>query len=68
MATSFKEVGTANTESFRLAYEENNKAISPWHDIDVYGKTAGTVNMVVEIPRYTLAKMEVHTLQTILFL
>lgn len=56
-----KEIGEAGTESFRLAYEEDGKAISAWHDLPLMGSTPGTVNMVVEIPRYTLAKMEIDT-------
>jgi len=56
-----KAEGQEGTENFRLSYSDGSKSISPWHDIPWEGTTPGTVNMVVEIPRYTLAKMEVDT-------
>jgi hypothetical protein len=38
--------------------------ISPWHDVPLYADAAAKVfNMVVEIPRWTHAKMEVSFLQ-----
>jgi hypothetical protein len=38
----------------------DGKVISPWHDIPLYADPASKVfNMVVEIPRWTNAKMEV---------
>ena len=56
---SFKEIGEAGTENFRLACMEGSSQTSWWHDVPLEGSISGTVNMVVEIPRYTLAKMEV---------
>lgn len=55
--------GEAGTESFRLGFQdpESKDAISPWHDIPLEGETAGSYNMVVEIPKMTKAKMEVAT-------
>ena len=52
--------GTEGTDDFKLTYWEGSSQISPWHDIPVAGNVSGSVNMVVEIPRYTLAKMEVR--------
>lgn len=42
--------------------EKDGKVISPFHDIPLYaegGKDKSIVNMVVEIPRWTNAKVEV---------
>merc|ERR1711871_719477 len=58
---SFKEIGEAGTENFRLAGMEGSSQTSWWHDVPLEGSISGTVNMVVEIPRYTLAKMEIDT-------
>jgi len=56
-----EQSGESQTESFRLNFKgEDGAAISPWHDIPV---SAGgdAYNMVVEIPKYSKAKMEVST-------
>mmetsp|Transcript_35161 Transcript_35161/g.51641 ORF Transcript_35161/g.51641 Transcript_35161/m.51641 type:complete len:282 (+) Transcript_35161:63-908(+) len=54
--------GEDNTESFRVNFKgEDGAALSPWHDIPVNGEDEGFYNMVVEIPKYTKAKMEVST-------
>jgi len=54
--------GEVATEEFRLGYlDDDKKPISPWHDIPLEGKTEGSYNMVVEIPKMTKAKMEVAT-------
>ena len=53
--------GETATESFRLSFNEGGSTISPWHDIPLKGKTAGTYNAVIEIPKMTKAKMEVAT-------
>lgn len=41
-------VGEQATESFRLAFKEGDKPISPWHDIDLKNED-GTYNMVCKI-------------------
>jgi hypothetical protein len=38
-------VGTEQTESFRLAFKDQDKAMSPWHDIPLKNDD-GTYNMV----------------------
>ena len=38
-------VGEEKTESFRLAFKDGSKAISPWHDIDLKNDD-GSYNMV----------------------
>lgn len=43
-----------------LLTESENKIVSPFHDIPLLADDTGKVfNMVVEIPRWTNAKMEV---------
>ncbi len=37
--------------------------MSPWHDVSLWN-TDGTVNFVCEIPKDTMAKMEVATVST----
>ena len=50
----------ANTFEHRIFFEKDGVPISPFHDIPLYANDQHTVlNMVVEIPRWTNAKMEV---------
>ena len=40
--------------------EQNGTVVSPWHDIPLFAdQNNGILNMVVEIPRWTNAKMEI---------
>jgi inorganic pyrophosphatase len=59
-AYSTEVAGEAETESYRLGFKSEDAVVSPWHDIPLEGKD-GAYNMVVEIPKYTKAKMEVAT-------
>ena len=46
--------------SFIIA-SPNGNIVSPFHDIPLFANAEKTVmNMVVEIPRWTNSKMEVH--------
>ena len=55
--------GAANTLDYRIYIEEDGVPISPFHDIPLYANEQQTVlNMIVEIPRWTNAKMEVRVL------
>jgi inorganic pyrophosphatase len=55
-----EQVGETATESFRLQFKgEDGAVVSPWHDIPLMD--GDDYNMVVEIPKYTKAKMEVST-------
>jgi len=57
-----KIIGEEGTLDFRMQYTDaDGKTISPWHDIPLEGSTAGSYNMVVEIPKMTKAKMEIAT-------
>lgn len=52
--------GTANNPDYRIYIEKDGTVVSPFHDIPLYANEQQTVlNMVVEIPRWTNAKMEV---------
>lgn len=50
----------ANTHEHRIYIEKDGVPVSPFHDIPLYANEQQTVlNMIVEIPRWTNAKMEV---------
>lgn len=52
--------GAANTLEHRVYIEKDGVPVSPFHDIPLYANDQQTVlNMIVEIPRWTNAKMEV---------
>ncbi|KAL1459261.1 hypothetical protein WDU94_011263 [Cyamophila willieti] len=54
------EKGVPNTADFRLFFKSENGFISPFHDIPLYSNVQDKIfNMVVEIPRWTNAKMEI---------
>lgn len=55
--------GAPNTLEHRVYIEKDGIPVSPFHDIPLYANEQQTVlNMVVEIPRWTNAKMEVSLL------
>ncbi|KAG1077484.1 hypothetical protein G6F42_024812 [Rhizopus arrhizus] len=54
-------VGQPFTAAHRVYLEKDGKVVSPFHDIPLYAEGAkekSIVNMVVEIPRWTNAKVE----------
>jgi len=54
------ERGTPNTLDYRIYYTKDGAPISPFHDIALYTDDSQQYcNMVVEIPRWTNAKMEI---------
>lgn len=64
MNYTLRTSGSPFTTDFRIYVERSSdhKLISPWHDIPLYpdgGREGRVVNMVVEIPRFGNAKMEV---------
>ena len=64
MTYTTRKVGAANTLEHRIFIEKDGQLVSPWHDIPLYANEQQTVlNMVVEVPRWTNAKMEVRVLQ-----
>jgi hypothetical protein len=55
-----RKVAAPNTLEHRIFIEKDGVPVSPFHDIPLYANEQQTVlNMIVEIPRWTNAKMEV---------
>merc|ERR1712032_200226 len=53
-------MGAPNTLEHRVFIEKDNKVVSPFHDIPLFADEAKTIlNMIVEVPRWTNAKMEI---------
>ena len=60
-AYAVRKNGAPNTLEHRIYIEKDGVPVSPFHDIPLYANEQQTVlNMVVEIPRWTNAKMEVR--------
>lgn len=59
-----RKVGALHTGDFRCYIEDKTGTpVSPFHDIPLYANEQQTVlNMVVEIPRWSNAKLEVRAL------
>lgn len=57
---SIRKIAQPNTLDYRIYIERDGNLISPFHDIPLYANSEGTIlNMIVEIPRWTNAKLEV---------
>ena len=57
---SVRKNGAPNTLEHRIYIEKDGVPLSPFHDIPLYADEQQKVfNMIVEIPRWTNAKMEV---------
>ncbi|VDM98202.1 unnamed protein product [Thelazia callipaeda] len=57
-----EEFGCLYGLDYRIYFKENGSYISPWHDIPLFADRSKKIyNMVVEIPRWTNAKMEMAT-------
>ncbi|KAK7502056.1 hypothetical protein BaRGS_00006808 [Batillaria attramentaria] len=61
MSFSIVERGQRNTLDYRIFYQgPNGNFVSPFHDIPLFADgDSNILNMVVEIPRWTNAKMEI---------
>ncbi|XP_071865354.1 inorganic pyrophosphatase Nurf-38 [Bombus fervidus] len=60
------EKGPPNTIDYRIYFRNDTGPISPMHDIPLYADEANKIlNMVVEIPRWTNAKMEINLKETL---
>lgn len=56
-----RKIGAPNTLDYRIFIEKDGVLLSPFHDIPLYANDQQTVlNMIVEVPRWTNAKMEVN--------
>jgi inorganic pyrophosphatase len=59
-----RKVGALHTLDYRCYIEKDGTPVSPFHDIPLYANEQQTVlNMVVEIPRWSNAKLEVCPFQ-----
>ncbi|KAI0778736.1 inorganic diphosphatase [Trametes elegans] len=57
---STRIIGAPNTLEHRVYIEQNGAVVSPFHDIPLFAdQNNGILNMVVEVPRWTNAKMEI---------
>lgn len=57
---SLRKVGQPNTLDYRVFVEKDGVPLSWFHDIPLYANEQHTLlNMIVEIPRWTNAKLEV---------
>jgi inorganic pyrophosphatase len=66
MAYSVRKVGQPNTLDHRIFIEKEGSPISPFHDIPLFANDQKTIlNMIVEIPRWTNAKMEICKEETL---
>ncbi|KAK6633784.1 Inorganic pyrophosphatase [Polyplax serrata] len=55
------ETGSMYSESYRMYFKNEEGPISPFHDIPLHADNSKKLyNMVVEIPRWTNAKMEIN--------
>merc|ERR1719261_1687778 len=54
------EAGEFGTTDYSMTFKEGGKVISPWHDMPLELE-GGLYNMLTEIPKMTLKKMEVDT-------
>lgn len=60
---SVRRIGAPNTIEHRIYIEKDGIPVSPFHDVPLYANEQQTIlNMIVEIPRWTNAKMEVRLL------
>merc|ERR1719199_1893654 len=60
MAIELEEAGEFGTTDYTMTFKEGDDVISPWHDIPLEAGD-GMYNMLTEIPKMTLKKMEVAT-------
>lgn len=56
-----RKVAAPHTLEHRVYIEQDGVPVSPFHDIPLYANQEQTIlNMIVEIPRWTNAKLEVR--------
>jgi len=61
-AYSAVERGTSDTDTYKVFIRDDDGPISPFHDIPLVANAEPrTLHMVVEVPRWTNAKMEIDT-------
>ena len=63
-AYTARKIASPNTLEHRIYIEKDGVPLSPFHDIPLYANEQQTIlNMIVEVPRWTNAKMEVRLTQ-----
>merc|ERR1719311_458408 len=60
MAIELEEAGEFGTTDFTMTFKRDGAVISPWHDIPLEAGN-GLYNMLTEIPKMILKKMEIDT-------
>ncbi|CAK9830130.1 Inorganic pyrophosphatase [Anthophora retusa] len=66
MSYTTVEKGALNSTDYKIYFRDDTGPISPMHDIPLYADEANKiVNMIVEIPRWTNAKMEINLKETL---
>lgn len=66
MSYSLEERGAPYSLDYRIFFKKGSSYISPFHDIPLYCNAESTLlNMVVEVPRWTNAKMEIAVAETL---
>ncbi|XP_047501832.1 inorganic pyrophosphatase-like isoform X2 [Penaeus chinensis] len=62
MSYSITEKGCPNSLDYRVYIKNEDGPVSPFHDIPLFANEGNKIfNMVVEVPRWTNAKMEIST-------
>ena len=56
---TLEEAGEFGTTDYSMTFKDGDKVVSPWHDMPLELE-GGLYNMLTEIPKMTLKKMEVH--------
>lgn len=55
-----RQIGAAHTSEYRAYIEQNGSVVSAWHDVPLFAdQNNGIFNMIVEVPRWTNAKLEI---------
>lgn len=61
-----RKIGSPYTLEHRIFIEKDGVPVSPFHDIPLYANEQQTIlNMIVEVPRWTNAKMEICKEETL---
>ena len=61
-AYTAEERGISQTDTYKVFVKDANGPISPFHDIPLVANAeAKTYHAVIEVPRWTNAKMEIDT-------
>jgi nucleosome-remodeling factor subunit len=62
MSYSIVEKGESNSKDYRMYFNGPKGLVSPFHDIPLYADQENKIfNMVVEVPKWSNAKMEIDT-------